>query len=432
MRQRIDPKQLIRELTLAGLCQTAEEYYRNLPEPALQMSQPFASTMEAPQLLYKMGLLLYGLRLGKSMVVLDFGAGTCWFSRLLNQMQCITISVDVSESALELGKKLFEVSPIVGEYLQPPRFVPFDGEHIEVADDSVDRIICFNTLHHVPNLAQVLSEFFRVLKPGGIVGFSEPGIYHSQGAAAQYEMSMYVVLENDIHMDEIKEIATDIGFSDLRIKLVNNPIMDLDYSAYERFIEWSALGRIAAELRRDFWATVPKILRRKTASQVFKPSGISLLARILLKDIAPAMQSSTVFFLTKGTYIPDSRSHMGLKHEIGLLTKEGSARVGEPMELTVRVKNVGQSKWLHRSIRDIGVVKVGVHLLDANGQLLENDFARGGLKADVMPGEAVTVKLSVTFTEPGEYVLSVDLVAEHIYWFQVLGSQPQLFRVTVA
>ena len=90
MRQRIDPKQLIRELTLAGLCQTAEEYYRNLPEPALQMSQPFASTMEAPQLLYKMGLLLYGLRLGKSMVVLDFGAGKCWLSRFLNQIHCIT------------------------------------------------------------------------------------------------------------------------------------------------------------------------------------------------------------------------------------------------------------------------------------------------------------------------------------------------------
>jgi hypothetical protein len=276
-----------------------------------------------------------------------------------------------------------------------------------------------------------LSEFFRVLKPGGIVGFSEPGMYHSQAAASQYEMSMHAVLENDIHLGEIKEIAADIGFSDFRIKLVNNPIMDLDYSAYERFIEWSALGQTAAELRRDFWATVPKILR-KTASQVFRPSGISLLARILLQDIAPAMQSSTVFFLTKGTYIPDSRTHMGLKHEIELLTKAGSARVGEPMELTVRAKNVGQSKWLHRNIRDIGVVKVGVHLLDANGQLLENDFARGRLKADVMPGEAVTVKLSVTFTEPGEYVLSVDLVAEHIYWFQVLGSQPQRFRVTVA
>ncbi|UCB45480.1 MAG: hypothetical protein JSV25_14930, partial [Spirochaetota bacterium] len=82
------------------------------------MSKPFSSTLEMPQLLYRMGLLLAGLRLGKSMVVLDFGAGSCWFSRFLNQLQCITISVDVSETALELGKKLFERLPIIGEYLE--------------------------------------------------------------------------------------------------------------------------------------------------------------------------------------------------------------------------------------------------------------------------------------------------------------------------
>ena len=221
----IDPKQLMKELTVAELCQTAEEFYRNLPYPTVQSVQPFDSTTEAPQLLYRMGLLLSGLRLGKSMVVLDFGAGACWFSRHLNQMQCITISVDVSRTALELGKKLFDESPIVGEYLRPPRFLVFDGERLDVADESVERIICFDVFHHVPNQEQILREFYRVLKPGGIAGFAEPGLRHSQSAVAQHAMHTYRVLENDISLHEIWKMADAIGFDDLRVKLVTSLVL---------------------------------------------------------------------------------------------------------------------------------------------------------------------------------------------------------------
>jgi SAM-dependent methyltransferase len=415
--KKIDPKQLIQELSLEQLCQTAEEYFRGISDPTPQMAKPFSSTLEAPQQLYKMGLLLYGLRLGKSMVVLDFGAGTCWFSRFLNQMQCVTISVDVSETALELGKKLFEISPIVGEYLCAPRFVLFDGRRIEVPDDTVDRIISFDAFHHVPNQRQVLQEFFRVLKPGGIVGFSEPGMNHSQTALSQYEMQKHTVLENDIRLDEIKAIATDIGFSDLRVKLTTAPQLDLDYDTYAEIIKWLP-GPLKS--RRGLGTIVQRVFRPKTALPVK-----------IFKSIAPAMRNSAVFFLTKGTYIPDSRSHEGLKHQIELLTKIKTAQVGQALELKVRLKNVGSSKWLHRNIQDIGVVKIGVHLLDADEQLIENDFARGTLRADVMPGQTVTEKVSITFTEPGEYILSIDLVSEHVCWFEIFGSRPQHLRLNV-
>lgn len=190
---KIDPRQLIQELSVEELCETAETYYAAITDPIPQMAKPFSNTLDAPHLLYSMGMLLSGMRLGKSMTVLDFGAGTCWFSRCLNQMQCVTISVDPSASALEMGRRLFEMQPILGGTLQPPRFVLFDGYTIDVADESVDRIVCFDVFHHIPNQEQVLREFYRVLKPGGIIGFNEPGQTHSQTAQSQYEMRNFKV-----------------------------------------------------------------------------------------------------------------------------------------------------------------------------------------------------------------------------------------------
>jgi hypothetical protein len=62
------------------------------------------------------------------MTVLDFAAGTCWFSRFLNQLGCQTISCDASQTALEIGKRLFLTFPIIGNLVSEPSFLHFDGD----------------------------------------------------------------------------------------------------------------------------------------------------------------------------------------------------------------------------------------------------------------------------------------------------------------
>lgn len=47
------------------------------------------------------------------------------------------------------------------------------------ADNTFDLIICFSVLHHIPNVATVLKEMQRVLRPGGHVLLREPT--HSMG-----------------------------------------------------------------------------------------------------------------------------------------------------------------------------------------------------------------------------------------------------------
>ena len=110
----INPKDLIKTLSVEELCETAETYFKSIHDPTQQMGKPFSNLIESPEILQNMGHMLSGSYLGKTMTVLDFAAGTCWFSRFLNQLGCQTISCDASQTALEIGKRLFLAFPIVG------------------------------------------------------------------------------------------------------------------------------------------------------------------------------------------------------------------------------------------------------------------------------------------------------------------------------
>ena len=48
-----------------------------------------------------------------------------------------------------------------------------DATALELADDSLDMIFCHQTFHHVSNPDGAAREFYRVLRPGGVLLFSE-------------------------------------------------------------------------------------------------------------------------------------------------------------------------------------------------------------------------------------------------------------------
>lgn len=391
----ITPEETMAALSVEQLCETAEDYYASLTDYTYHMAKPFGSVKDAPELLYHMALLLSGLRLGPTMTVLDFGGGTGWLSRFLNQLRCATICVDPSPTALRIGEELFERLPVLGGEIAPPQFLPFDGRRIDLPDNAVDRIVCFDAFHHVPNPGEVLQEFYRVLKDGGVIGFSEPGRFHSRTPQSQYEMRNYTVLENDIRLDELKQMAAAIGFGELRVKLVQPLGDELDYADYVKVTKWRYLP-----------------LR-------------------LWRAITSATRQSTIFFFTKGTFRYDSRSSTGLSHKIEVLDYKRTVRAGDAVDVVLRLANTGASTWLHENRYDYGVVKLGAHLYDGGGRLVDLDFARSSLPADVSPGASVDARLRLVFPQAGSYQVALDLVSEQIAWFENLGSQPQVIRVTV-
>jgi SAM-dependent methyltransferase len=212
----IDVRDLIRSTSVEDLCRTADAVYAQMPNWDDLFAKPFGSVRETPGLLNRLGTLLGGLQLAPGMSVLEFGCGSGWLSRALTQLGCEVIAADVAPTALRLGEELYRRLPPVGN-CPSPRFLRFDGHRLDLPDDSVERVVCFDAFHHVPNPSEALAELGRVLRPGGIAGFAEPGPNHSRGQQSQFEMRHFRTVENDIVVQDIWEAARRAGFTDLRL-----------------------------------------------------------------------------------------------------------------------------------------------------------------------------------------------------------------------
>ncbi|HKS30360.1 MAG TPA: class I SAM-dependent methyltransferase [Pyrinomonadaceae bacterium] len=395
----IDVRQLIKALSVEELNKSAEEYFAQLNAWEHHLAKPFADIIETPELLVSFSHLLQGLSLSPGMTVLDFGAGSCWSSYLLTQLGCEVAALDVSKTALEIGRELYKRHPPFGN--QPePQFLHFDGHAFDLDDESVDRVVCVDAFHHVANTEQVLKEMARVLKQGGIAAFYEPGPRHSHTPQAQYEMRMNRVIENDIDVREIWQSARAAGFTDIKLSVFSPKTFLLSMHEFDQFMDGESMdSRYAAETRAF-------------------------------------MQHHRCFFLHKGEAgLLDSRQRSGLSAEITVEMASSRTKEGEPFAARVTVKNIGTSIWLPTSSPK-GPVHLGTHLLGADGLLINRDYSRHHLTPGegrpIEPNETVSLEARVPAPPAGKYILEFDLVSEYVCWFENNGSRVVKVEVEVA
>ncbi len=108
-------------------------------------------------------------------LVLDAGCGTGRNLQPLLDAGAYPVGVDFSAGMLAVAHKLYPDVPLVVADLQQP--LPF-------ADESFDAALCALVGEHLENLASLLLEFRRVLRPGGRLLFS---VYHPELAATGIE-----------------------------------------------------------------------------------------------------------------------------------------------------------------------------------------------------------------------------------------------------
>lgn len=377
----IDVRELIRNTSIEELNRKAEQYFAGTTSFESQLAKPFGSLADAPPMLINIGVLMAGMHLRGGQTVLDFGAGTGWLSHRLAGMGCRMIVCDVSQTALDVAKRHFEES---GLAKAQPRFLRYDGLRLDLPDESVDRIICFDSFHHVPNPAAVLHEFGRVLKPGGVAGFSEPGPRHSQSPQSQFEMRAYGVIENDVDIDAIWDEARTAGFQDLSLAVFNGDPLHLSLERFHELIRGGDALAEAAHATRHY------------------------------------LENARVFFLRKaGIETLDSLTAEGLASQLEVELVETT-----PIRIHARVINTGTAEWLP-SKTSPGGVWLGCHLY-RDGQLLNLDhhWQELGTAQNIGPGESVTVTYELPPLAAGRYDLEFDCVAEGITWFAQRGSQP--------
>ena len=372
--------------------QAAELYFASLKDWDHHLAKPFSNIEETPVLLMNLAVVLQALRLTPGMRVLEFGAGSGWLSRFLTQMGCQAIVLDVSETALNMARALYERQPVIGAQ-PPPDFLQFDGRRIDLPGGSADRIVCFDSFHHAPNPRAMIAEFGRVLADGGIAAFAEPGPRHAEAPRSQFESQTYGVVERDVDVHDIWRTARANGFADLRMSVFHGPAFQVPLEDYEQLLA-------GGPVQEAWLASTRKFLRHVR-----------------------------FFSLVKGgEAAADSRSPTGLQCDIRVVTDQGDGVEG-PRILEVAITNSGTATWLpSNELR--GGVSLGSHLYDVSGTLVSFDFHVVPLTDPpraILPGESVRTRFTVPAVPPGRHRLELDCVASHVTWFAQAGSKPVSF-----
>jgi hypothetical protein len=103
---------------------------------------------------------------------------------------------------------------------------------------------------------------------------------------------------------------------------------------------------------------------------------------------------------------------------------------GGLMTLRLHLLNAGSTRW--ETAPASALVRLGVQLLAADGELIDRDHSRHALPGPVGPGERCELTLEIPApATSGAYQFKLDLVREGVTWFELAGSQPIVVPVVV-
>lgn len=101
------------------------------------------------------------------MQVLEVGCGPGYFTQELAKTHAKITAIDISPDLLEVAQKKVNSSDV--------RFKVENAYDLTFADNSFDLVLGSSVLHHL-ELDEALKQFYRVLKPGGRIFFTEPNL----------------------------------------------------------------------------------------------------------------------------------------------------------------------------------------------------------------------------------------------------------------
>lgn len=346
--------------------------------------------------------------------ILDLGAGSCWVSDWLRKFHFRTVAVDIAFDMVHLGK--IRMGSANGLTVGDMEALPFQS-------GSFDKACCLNAFHHVPDAAKALREIRRVLKPDGVVFFSEPGAGHAANPASVSATKNYGVLEQEILIHQFMDTCLAAGFADVRLHAIAQvlPLFVLDRDEWQRWTRYSGSQRPFRAMEK-MWRAALELFGVGKKDILFEEAFAIRLAR----ELKPVIESHPVITAHCSPFVRPDRL---IEHAaIELLDAPTRLEASSTIVMKVRVKNVGSTTWNERA----GDVRLGIQLLHADGSVMDRDYVRHGLNAAISPGQACQLEVPVAVpATAGSYQLKFDLVREGVRWFEAGGSEPRVHPVEI-
>ncbi len=385
-------------------------------------SPPGTDTVaESARVIHDFSVALQTLRPTPLDLILDVGAGACWCSDWLQRLNLHTVSVDISLDMLRVGQSRLDRR-------SPPRLVAGDMEHLPFAASSFEKAVCLNALHHAADFEAAVREIGRVLKPGGMALFSEPGVGHADKPWSISAMQDFGVLERDVVIASFMEICLEVGFAAVRLKPISYVVPEFDLEL-EHWNQWQRFWRRKRPQRaaHTIWRGVLELFGASKTDLLLEEVFAVNMIRLLKQPV----EEHPIFVAYKA---PVTRWQPPVfKAKIEVADAPQRVRVEAPVRIRLRIRNTGNQSW-PRSITKEGyaTVRAGVQLLGSDRKLLNRDFHRADLPQSLSPGDEIQVEtVCVAPSAPGHYVLKFDLVMESVAWFEPTGSETAVHELVV-
>lgn len=410
-------------MTTKSSKQAEQAYLARTGGSAWERQKPFAPDHaelfdESIELLNDFLVAMRLLRPSPDDRVADLGAGGGWCSDWLQRLQRRSVAIDISLDMLRVARSRETRRPILA--------VNGDLEHLPFRDGSFDKAICLSAIHHIPDIPAALHEIFRVLKPEGVVVFSEPGIGHANKPWSVSASRDFGVLEQDIEIEPFLAMCESAGFPHAYVCPISYTIPEFELTS-EEWRHWKRLPRTKRPMRalEKMKRAVLEAFGLKKESILFEEAFAMRLVRLLQVPV----EEHPFFIAAKSA---ERRRHRA-RYSATIVVDQckASALPGDHGVATVLVTNHGSAEWRAGHV-GTGRVRLGIQLLDGEGRVVQRDFARAELPHDVPPGGSASVQAPFDApSEAGEFFLKFDLVAEGVAWFEPSGTRAPTVRFVV-
>jgi glycosyltransferase involved in cell wall biosynthesis/SAM-dependent methyltransferase len=327
--------------------------------------------------------------------VLDVGCGSGWLSEYFARLGYEVRGIDISPDLVEMSRERVARVPYGVDHETPLRctFQVHDIERAPLAE-KFDACICYDALHHFEDERAVVRNLAAMLGVGGQLFILE-GERPPAGSRSEEElravMREFRTLESPFDVEYLRALLDANGLAVVGDYVSVNGLFEREALEGDRL----PLGKLATNYH---YLTCKKVSEGAPASTVpdsRRPGALAACFRLL----APA---------------PARLAH------------------GESLVLPLAIENTGDTLWLTGQTVRAGVVMPAVRVYDSAGALVSEFHGEPLLPRAVAPGE--TVELKIEYTAPhraGAYTLKVDLVDQHVCWFEQRGSEPLVIQFEV-
>lgn len=193
---------------------------------------------------------------GKALKILDVGCGTGIFSLMLSAKGHDTIGIDLTEHmilhAREIAKKQHSSA----------KFYCMDAENPDFPDNTFDVVISRNLTWTLPHVEQAYTQWFRILKIGGILLNFDADYGHDS-----YSKDHSLLPPAHVHCSMPKEMLQECENikSELSVSSKPRPLWDIHLLFETGFQEVSADPTISSRIYKDcneFYNPTPMFLIR--------------------------------------------------------------------------------------------------------------------------------------------------------------------------